>query len=168
MGISKSESGIASLLAARKDKSSWDDVIKNARTYGIGPEKVSELIYKYWEETFYKGFSIQTFTLAAVYQERLNKLKKGEKPYEAQSWILKHYPALVDIKTLDLMQQKKKAKVGSHTAATIREKLRGKREIIRAKHARIVERNGAKFKEFCKPYYKSSYLQKTIKKFYIR
>ena len=89
-----------------------------------------------------------------MYQERLNKLKKGEKPYEAQSWILKHYPALVDIKTLELMQQKKKAKVGSHTAATIREKLRGKREIIRAKHARIVERNGAKFKEFCKTYYK--------------
>ena len=66
------------------------------------------------------------------------------------------------------MQQKKKAKVGSHTAATIREKLRGKREIIRAKHARIIERNGAKFKEFYKTYYKSSYLQKTIKKFYIR
>ena len=88
MGISKSESGIASLLAARKDKSSWDDVIKNARTYGIGPEKVSELIYKYWEETFYKGFSIQTFTLAAVYQERLNKLKTSTKLKSQSS--LKH------------------------------------------------------------------------------
>ena len=130
MGIPKNKAGIASLAAFKKDKLSWDAVIKKARMYQLGPDKVGALLDKFYEDDLYRGFSIQTFTLAAVYQERLNKLKKGEKPYEAQS-DFKTLPRLVDIK-LDLMAEKERRNQ-SHTQDD-REKLRGKREIIRAKH----------------------------------
>ena len=41
MGIPKNKAGIASLAAFKKDKLSWDEVIKKARMYQLGPDKVS-------------------------------------------------------------------------------------------------------------------------------
>ena len=84
MGIPKNKAGIASLAAFKKDKLSWDEV-KKARMYQLGPDKVGVLLDKFYEDDLYRGFSIQTFVLVAMYKDRLSKLKKGEKPYAAQS-----------------------------------------------------------------------------------
>ena len=164
MGIPKNKAGIASLAAFKKDKLSWDAVIKKARMYQLGPDKVGALLDKFYEDDLYRGFSIQTFVIVAMYKDRLSKLKKGEKPYAAQSWILRHYPGLVDLETIKLSKlQRTKPK---YKTLEIREKLRSKRNIILNKFKRM--KGHPNFDKFYRIFYRAKNIQKTIKEFYVR
>lgn len=165
MGVSKSDQGIGALFKKYdQDVKSWEKIITRARHFGVKAERVYELIGEEFDRTFYQGYSIVTFVLAAVYQERLEKLKKGEKPYAAQSWILRHYPGLVDMDTVKLsLQQRKRPK---YKIEDTRKALRSKRNIIVNKYKRM--RNHPNFLRFYTVFFRSSYIQKTVKKFYIR
>ena len=66
------------MAAFKKDKLSWDAVIKKARMYQLGPDKVGALLDKFYEDDLNRGFSIQTFVLVAMYKDRLSKLKRRE------------------------------------------------------------------------------------------
>jgi len=165
--------GIGSLSASKKDNASWDEVIQNARHLRYSPKDVLKLIHDQFDKDFYQGTEMTSFMLCAVYQDRLNKLKKGEKPYAAQTYVLENYPALIDIDTLKLLMQRKKVKEGSQNAATIRERLRSKRNIIRNKHERMLKhpktlKQHPSWKTYYDTYYRSATLQKIKKKFFIK
>ena len=144
MGIPKNKAGIASLAAFKKDKLSWDAVIKKARMYQLGPDKVGALLDKFYEDDLYRGFSIQTFVLVAMYKDRLNKLKNLE-----------------TIKLSKLQRTKPKYKT-----LEIREKLRSKRNIILNKFKRM--KGHPNFDKFYRIFYRAKNIQKTIKEFYVR
>jgi len=165
MGVSKSDQGIGALFKKYdQDVKSWEKIITRARHFGVKAERVYELIGEEFDRTFYQGYSIETFVLAAMYQQRLEQLKKGEKPYAAQSWILRHYPGLVDIETINLSLRKRKKP--KYKIEETRKALRSKRNIITNKYKRM--RNHPNFLRFYTVFFRSSYIQKTVKKFFIR
>jgi len=156
--------GIGSLSASKKDNASWDEVIQNARRLRYSPKDVLKLIHDQFDKDFYQGTEITSFMLCAVYQDRLDKLKKGEKPYAAQTYVLENYPALIDIDTLKLMHQKRtkpKFKIEE-----TRKKLRSKRNIIINKHKRMLKHSS--WKTYYDTYFRTLTLQKIKKKFFIK
>lgn len=64
MGIPKNKAGIASLAAFKKDKLSWDAVIKKARMYQLGPDKVGALLDKFYEDDLYRGLVFKPLYLS--------------------------------------------------------------------------------------------------------
>jgi len=69
MGVSKSDQGIGALFKKYdQDVKSWEKIITRARHFGVKAERVYELIGEEFDRTFYQGYSIVTFVLAAVYQ----------------------------------------------------------------------------------------------------
>lgn len=73
-----------------------------ARQVSFSAAKVLKLIDDTFRQEFFGKFDPGTFYLGSVYQEALDRLKKGEKDYAAQTFVLKHYPGLVDRETIDL------------------------------------------------------------------
>ena len=162
--------GILDTKAAKvwldKQTHSWEGVIKQAKHFRYTPTQVYKMIGKKFDEDFYQGTHISTFMLCSLYRDRLSKLKKGEKPYSAQTWILRYYPTLIDFDTFKLATQKRKAKEGSHQLKTINDKLRSKRNIILNKYKRLLTHPN--FDMYYKVFYPSAIMQKILKSFYIR
>jgi len=157
------EGGLGSLPTSKEDKISWDQVMQNARSFGYSPKEVLEMIFDKFDRDFYVKTSYKTFLLCAVYQDRLNQLKKEEKPYSAQTYILEHYPSLVDIETFKLMHQKRTKP--KYKIKETREKLRSKRNIIPRKYKRILKHPN--WKSYYDTFYRSTTLQDIKKKFFV-
>jgi hypothetical protein len=161
MGISKTDQGLGSLQAYKKDQVSWDDVIKEARLFNYSPKQVSKVLNQMFLSEFYGNTPFLTFALCTVYH---NRLPKDETPYETQTYIMRHYPLLVGPTCKDLLKQLKAAK--GHKKKTISEKLRSLRNTIPNKYKRIKEHKS--WDRFISKYSKAASIQKILKKYYVR
>jgi len=161
MGISKTDQGLGSLQAYKKDQVSWDDVIKEARLFNYSPKQVSKVLNQMFLSEFYGNTPFLTFALCTVYH---NRLPKDETPYETQTYIMRHYPLLVGSTCKDLLKQLKAAK--GHKKKTISEKLRILRNTIPLKYKRIKEHKS--WDRFISKYSKAASIQKILKKYFVR
>ena len=161
MGISKTDQGLGSLQAYKKDQVSWDDVIKEARLFNYSPKQVSKVLNQMFLSEFYGNTPFLTFALCTVYH---NRLPKDETPYETQTYIMRQYPFLVGSTCKDLLKQLKAAK--GHKKKTISEKLRSLRNTIPNKYKRIKEHKS--WDRFISKYSKAASIQKILKKYFVR
>ena len=163
-GLGSMGKGLGSLQAYRKDQVSWDDVIKEARLFNYSPKDVSEILNKKFLAEFYKDTSFLTFALCAVYHLRLEKLKKDEKPYAAQSYVMRHYPDLVAEDMGDLNKQLRTAK--GHKKKTLTEKQRSKRNSIRNRYVKIQKHQN--WNAFLNKFSKAAPIQKILNRYFVR
>jgi len=167
MGIDKTKQGLEFI---EKEKASWEDVIKSARQVGFSAAKVLKLIDDTFRQEFFGKFDPGTYYLGSVYQEALDRLKKGEKDYAAQTFVLKHYPGLVDKDTIGLSyiyyRDKKELDAKPQTKKKIIQALRSKRNIIRNKYNRV--KALPTFQKWHQVYFRADAIQKLIRKFYCR
>ena len=161
MGISKTDQGLGSLQAYKKDQVSWEDVIKEARLFNYSPKQVSKVLNQMFLSEFYGNTPFLTFALCTVYH---NRLPKDKTPYETQTYIMRHYPFLVSSTCKDLLKQLKAAK--GHKKKTISEKLRSLRNTIPLKYKRI--KNHKSWDRFISKYSKAASVQKILKKYFVR
>ena len=163
-GLGSMGQGLGSLQAYKKDQVSWSDVISEARLFNYSPKEVSEVLNKKFLLEFYKDTSFLTFALCVVYQERLDKLKKDEKPYAAQTYVMRHYPDLVAENMRELNKQFKTAK--GHKKNTLTEKIRSKRNSIRNRYV-LIQKHPS-WDRFITKYSKAAPIQKILKRYFVR
>jgi len=164
MGVADKEKGIGALGAYKKDHVSWREVIRQARGLSYSPERVRDLISAEWHKHFYGNTDFKTFGLCAIYHEQIKKLKKGEKPYAAQTWVMQHYPDLVAVDMREINKQLKTAK--GYRKKTLSEKHRSKRNTISNKYKRILSHPS--WDRYITKFYPSDILRKEIRRFYVR
>ena len=163
-GLGSMGQGLGSLQAYKKDQVSWDDVISEARLFNYSPKDVSELLNKKFLGEFYKDTSFLTFALCAVYHLALERLKKDEKPYAAQTYVMRHYPDLVAAHMRELNKQFKTAK--GHKKNTLTEKIRSKRNSIRNRYV-LIQKHPS-WDRFITKYSKAAPIQKILKRYFVR
>ena len=163
-GLGSMAKGIGSTEAYKKDRVSWNDVIREARLFNFPPKKISTIINKIFLEEFFKNTDFLTFALCSVYHGRLERLKKIEKPYSAQTYVMQHYPDLVseDMRTINK---------GLETATGYKRKVilaqqRSKRNTIRQKYKSILKHPS--WELYITKYSKSAHIQKIINSFFVR